>query len=288
MLFWYGSCSTGWWMDVSISFDQTNKSFFFQVCEIDVSKQLQAYEVEYHVLQDELLDTPPSLNQQQRAAQLERTNQSLRQQNLDLLEELQVQPHTHTHGSPAPSSVVPPLSTLITPLFFSPGVPCSCAQSGDSTGGSGPVRGSSERASVIPGGGETSSGQHSDTSPGPSHHARPKQHPGWTHTPYTYQQTNGLSRDKDKQQCGHPPVTHSLTRVSLSTNDTFPNRKLSERSHRQDLSPPPLSYSRPQNVKGGRTEEVGDKNSEDKWKFNQKCGWSHEKRNQKWHPWVWS
>ncbi|XP_042283509.1 TBC1 domain family member 1 isoform X2 [Thunnus maccoyii] len=61
-----------------------------QVCEMDVSKQLQAYEVEYHVLQDELLDMPPTLNQHQRAAQLERTNQSLRQQNLDLLEELQV------------------------------------------------------------------------------------------------------------------------------------------------------------------------------------------------------
>uniref|UniRef100_A0A8C4IVY1 TBC1 domain family member 1 n=1 Tax=Dicentrarchus labrax TaxID=13489 RepID=A0A8C4IVY1_DICLA len=61
-----------------------------QVCEMDMSKQLQAYEVEYHVLQDELLDTPPNLNQHQRAAQLERTNQSLRQQNLDLLEELQV------------------------------------------------------------------------------------------------------------------------------------------------------------------------------------------------------
>ncbi|KAK2918996.1 hypothetical protein Q8A73_003367 [Channa argus] len=65
-----------------------------QVCEMDVSKQLQAYEVEYHVLQDELLDTPPTLNQHQRAAQLERTNQSLRQQNLDLLEELQV---SHAH-----------------------------------------------------------------------------------------------------------------------------------------------------------------------------------------------
>lgn len=61
-----------------------------QVCQMDVCKQLQAYEVEYHVLQDELLDTPPTLNQHQRAAQLERTNQSLRQQNLDLLEELQV------------------------------------------------------------------------------------------------------------------------------------------------------------------------------------------------------
>ncbi|XP_074486250.1 TBC1 domain family member 1 isoform X4 [Sebastes fasciatus] len=61
-----------------------------QVCQMDMSKQLQAYEVEYHVLQDELLDAPLSLNQQQRAAQLERINQSLRQQNLDLLDELQV------------------------------------------------------------------------------------------------------------------------------------------------------------------------------------------------------
>lgn len=64
---------------------------------MDVSKQLQAYEVEYHVLQDELLDAPPTLNQHQRAAQLERTNQSLRQQNLDLLEELQVHKRTLRH-----------------------------------------------------------------------------------------------------------------------------------------------------------------------------------------------
>uniref|UniRef100_A0A4W5L594 Uncharacterized protein n=1 Tax=Hucho hucho TaxID=62062 RepID=A0A4W5L594_9TELE len=57
---------------------------------MDLSKQLQAYEVEYLVLQDELCDTPAHLNQSQRTAQLERANQSLRQQNLDLLEELQV------------------------------------------------------------------------------------------------------------------------------------------------------------------------------------------------------
>ncbi|XP_018593495.1 TBC1 domain family member 1 isoform X7 [Scleropages formosus] len=61
-----------------------------QVFEMDLSKQLQAYEVEYHVLQDELLDAPSPLSQQQRAAQLEKTNSSLRQQNMDLLEELQV------------------------------------------------------------------------------------------------------------------------------------------------------------------------------------------------------
>ncbi|KAM9450209.1 TBC1 domain family member 1 isoform 2-T2 [Clarias gariepinus] len=61
-----------------------------QVFEMDISKQLQAYEVEYHVLQDELLDGPSTLSQSQRAAQLEKTNSSLRQQNLDLLEEVQV------------------------------------------------------------------------------------------------------------------------------------------------------------------------------------------------------
>ncbi|XP_051559868.1 TBC1 domain family member 1-like isoform X3 [Myxocyprinus asiaticus] len=60
-----------------------------QVFEMDISKQLQAYEVEYHVLQDELLDGPSTLSQSQRVAQLEKTNGSLRQQNLDLLEELQ-------------------------------------------------------------------------------------------------------------------------------------------------------------------------------------------------------
>ncbi|KAF5897400.1 TBC1 domain family member 1 isoform X3, partial [Clarias magur] len=60
-----------------------------QVFEMDISKQLQAYEVEYHVLQDELLDGPSTLSQSQRAAQLEKTNSSLRQQNLDLLEEVQ-------------------------------------------------------------------------------------------------------------------------------------------------------------------------------------------------------
>ncbi|TRY94488.1 hypothetical protein DNTS_004623 [Danionella cerebrum] len=61
-----------------------------QVSEMDIRKQLQAYEVEYHVLQDELLDGPSTLSQSQRVAQLEKTNGSLRQQNFDLLEELQV------------------------------------------------------------------------------------------------------------------------------------------------------------------------------------------------------
>ncbi|KAJ8410977.1 hypothetical protein AAFF_G00180120 [Aldrovandia affinis] len=68
-----------------------------QVFEMDLSKQLQAYEVEYHVLQEELLDAPSPLSQQQRTAHLEKTNSSLRQQNLDLLEELQVA-HAKIHS----------------------------------------------------------------------------------------------------------------------------------------------------------------------------------------------
>ncbi|OPJ71015.1 TBC1 domain family member 1 isoform C [Patagioenas fasciata monilis] len=59
-----------------------------QVFEIDIAKQLQAYEVEYHVLQDELIDS--SLNDNQRLDKLEKANSSLRKQNFDLLEELQV------------------------------------------------------------------------------------------------------------------------------------------------------------------------------------------------------
>ncbi|KFP90849.1 TBC1 domain family member 1, partial [Apaloderma vittatum] len=59
-----------------------------QVFEMDIAKQLQAYEVEYHVLQDELIDS--SLNDNQRLDKLEKANSSLRKQNFDLLEELQM------------------------------------------------------------------------------------------------------------------------------------------------------------------------------------------------------
>ncbi|KAH0616255.1 hypothetical protein JD844_027231 [Phrynosoma platyrhinos] len=60
-----------------------------QVFEMDISKQLQAYEVEYHVLQDELIDS--SLSDNQRMDKLENANSSLRKQNFRLLEELQIQ-----------------------------------------------------------------------------------------------------------------------------------------------------------------------------------------------------
>ncbi|KAF6133244.1 TBC1 domain family member 1 [Phyllostomus discolor] len=60
-----------------------------QVFEMDISKQLQAYEVEYHVLQEELIDSSP-LSDNQRMDKLEKANSSLRKQNFDLLEQLQV------------------------------------------------------------------------------------------------------------------------------------------------------------------------------------------------------
>lgn len=60
-----------------------------QVFEMNISKQLQDYEVEYHVLQDELIDSSP-LSDNQRINKLEKANNGLRKQNFDLLEELQV------------------------------------------------------------------------------------------------------------------------------------------------------------------------------------------------------
>ncbi|XP_040274932.1 TBC1 domain family member 1 isoform X7 [Bufo bufo] len=60
-----------------------------QVFEMDISKQLQDYDVEYHVLQDELIDSSP-LSDNQRINKLEKANNTLHKENFDLLEELQV------------------------------------------------------------------------------------------------------------------------------------------------------------------------------------------------------
>lgn len=61
-----------------------------QAIEMDISKQLHAYEVEYHVLQDELSDAPPPLEDSDRLDKLEKANAQLKKQNMDLLEKLQV------------------------------------------------------------------------------------------------------------------------------------------------------------------------------------------------------
>ncbi|XP_031143892.1 TBC1 domain family member 4 isoform X1 [Sander lucioperca] len=60
-----------------------------KVMEMDISKQLHAYEVEYHVLQDEMLDAGPLPDDSDRLDKLEKTNVQLKKQNMDLLEKLQ-------------------------------------------------------------------------------------------------------------------------------------------------------------------------------------------------------
>ncbi|XP_041115689.1 TBC1 domain family member 4-like isoform X2 [Polyodon spathula] len=60
-----------------------------QVFEMDISKQLHAYEVEYHVLQDEMLEASVPSDDAERLDKLERTNNQLKRQNMDLLEKLQ-------------------------------------------------------------------------------------------------------------------------------------------------------------------------------------------------------
>ncbi|XP_054470761.1 TBC1 domain family member 4 isoform X2 [Anoplopoma fimbria] len=60
-----------------------------KVMEMDISKQLHAYEVEYHVLQDEMLEAGPLPDDSDRLDKLEKANVQLKKQNMDLLEKLQ-------------------------------------------------------------------------------------------------------------------------------------------------------------------------------------------------------
>lgn len=60
---------------------------------MDISKQLHAYEVEYHVLQDELQENVNPCDEGEPLEKLERANSHLKRQNMDLLEKLQVRPH---------------------------------------------------------------------------------------------------------------------------------------------------------------------------------------------------
>ncbi|VFV26606.1 tbc1 domain family member 4 isoform [Lynx pardinus] len=61
-----------------------------QVFEMDISKQLHAYEVEYHVLQDELQESSYTCEDSEPLEKLERANNQLKRQNMDLLEKLQL------------------------------------------------------------------------------------------------------------------------------------------------------------------------------------------------------
>lgn len=58
---------------------------------MDISKQLHAYEVEYHVLQDELQESSYACEDNESLEKLERANSQLKRQNMDLLEKLQVE-----------------------------------------------------------------------------------------------------------------------------------------------------------------------------------------------------
>nr|XP_061826709.1 TBC1 domain family member 4 isoform X3 [Nerophis lumbriciformis] len=61
-----------------------------KVMEMDISKQLHTYEVEYLVLQDEMLESSaPQADDSDRLEKLEKTNAQLKKQNMDLLEKLQ-------------------------------------------------------------------------------------------------------------------------------------------------------------------------------------------------------
>ncbi|KAL2081311.1 hypothetical protein ACEWY4_023164 [Coilia grayii] len=57
--------------------------------DMDISKQLHAYEVEYHVLQDEMVEAPPPSEDAERMDKLEKANAQLKKHNMELLEKLQ-------------------------------------------------------------------------------------------------------------------------------------------------------------------------------------------------------
>ena len=60
---------------------------------MDIAKPLQAYEVEYHVLKEEMMYSPQK-GENDLIQKLEQANHSLKQQNMELIEKLQ-QAHSH-------------------------------------------------------------------------------------------------------------------------------------------------------------------------------------------------
>ncbi|KAM3935611.1 TBC1 domain family member 4 isoform 2-T2 [Leptodactylus fuscus] len=68
----------------------TMEKIITQVFEMDISKQLHAYEVEYLVINDEILETSKPCDDTEGFQKLEKANNQLKRQNMDLLEKLQV------------------------------------------------------------------------------------------------------------------------------------------------------------------------------------------------------
>ncbi|KAE8626066.1 hypothetical protein XENTR_v10006490 [Xenopus tropicalis] len=70
--------------------NETMEKIITQVFEMDISKQLHAYEVEYHVINDEMLEASIPSDDNESFHKLEKSNNQLKRQNMDLLEKLQV------------------------------------------------------------------------------------------------------------------------------------------------------------------------------------------------------
>ncbi|XP_075055922.1 TBC1 domain family member 4 isoform X2 [Mixophyes fleayi] len=68
----------------------TMENIITQVFEMDISKQLHAYEVEYHVINDEMLEASIPCDDTEAFQKLDKANNQLKRQNMDLLEKLQV------------------------------------------------------------------------------------------------------------------------------------------------------------------------------------------------------
>ena len=60
----------------------------FQVFNLDISRQLHAYEVEYHVLLEEMIHSPSQSNPELENLQI--ANKNLKAQNMELMDQLQV------------------------------------------------------------------------------------------------------------------------------------------------------------------------------------------------------
>ncbi|XP_068123961.1 TBC1 domain family member 4 isoform X2 [Hyperolius riggenbachi] len=77
--------------------NDTMDTIITQVFEMDISKQLHAYEVEYHVINDEMLEASNPCDDTESVQKIEKANNQLKRQNMDLLEKLQVA-HTKIQG----------------------------------------------------------------------------------------------------------------------------------------------------------------------------------------------
>ena len=77
-----------------------NVPIFCQVFQLDISRQLHAYEVEYHVFQEEMLVPPSGSGDAAQLRTLEASYASLQRQNRELVEQLTLA-HSRSHSMEA-------------------------------------------------------------------------------------------------------------------------------------------------------------------------------------------